>query len=195
MDNKENNIPETEGLENQTEENEKCQKGAKKKKDKNDEAAKKLIAELLEENEKLKKELEAVKDAQLRLMAEYDNFRKRTASEKTQIYTDSTSDAVEKFLPVIDNLERAVICEAQTDEGKAIKSGVELVLRSFADTFEKMGVSEIPALGETFDPNFHNAVMQEENPDKGENEIVEVFQKGYKMGNKVIRYSMVKVAN
>lgn len=195
MENKENNIPEAEAAEAEVCTEEKPAKGCKKKKDKNDEAAKKLIAELLEENEKLKKELASQKDAQLRLMAEYDNFRKRTASEKSQIYTDCTSDAVEKFLPVIDNLERAALCEAQTDEGKAIKAGVELVLRSFTETFEKMGVSEIPALGETFDPNFHNAVMQEDNPDKGESEITEVFQKGYKIGNKVIRYSMVKVAN
>lgn len=195
MDNIEKNIPETEECEKASSAEEKSSKCQKKKKDKNDDAAKKLIAELLEENEKLKKELEAAKDTQLRLMAEYDNFRKRTASEKSQIYADTTADTVEKFLPVLDNLERAATFEAQTDEGKAIKSGVELVLRSFADTFEKMGVSEIPSLGEKFDPNFHNAVMQETNEEKGENEITEVFQKGYKMGNKVIRYSMVKVAN
>ena len=195
MDNKENTVPETESCETCETSEETQKKSCKKKKDKNDEAAKKLIAELLEENEKLKAELSSQKDAQLRLMAEYDNFRKRTASEKSQIYTDSTADAVEKFLPVIDNLERAATCEAQTDEGKAIKAGVELVLRSFAETLEKMGVSEIPALGEKFDPNMHNAVMQEDDPDKSESEITEVFQKGYKIGNKVIRYSMVKVAN
>ena len=119
MDNNEKNIPETEECEcSQASGEEKTSKCKKQKKDKNDEAAKKLIAELLEENEKLKKEIETVKDAQLRLMAEYDNFRKRTASEKSQIYTDSTADAVEKFLPVIDNLERAAMCEAQTEAGE-----------------------------------------------------------------------------
>lgn len=170
-------------------------KKEKKKKEKNDEAAKKLIAEMLEENEKLKKELAEQKDMHLRMLAEYDNFRKRTAAEKSHIYTDSTADAVEKILPVLDNLERAADCPAESEEGKAIRAGVELVLRSFRETLEKLGVSEIPALGTTFDPSLHNAVMKEDNPEKGENEITEVFSKGYKIGNKVIRYSMVKVAN
>ena len=174
---------------------EKKEKTCKKKKDKNDEAAKKLIADLLAENEKQKAELAEQKDMYLRVLAEYENFRRRTASEKTQIYSDTTAEVVEKFLPVLDNLEYATGCSAESDADSAIRQGVELVLRSFRDILEKLGVSEINALGETFDPNVHNAVMREDNPDKGENEITEVFQKGYKLGNKVIRYSMVKVAN
>ena len=174
---------------------EKKEKTCKKKKDKNDEAAKKLIADLLAENEKQKAELAEQKDMYLRVLAEYENFRRRTAGEKTQIYSDTTAEVVEKFLPVLDNLEYATGCATESDADSAIRQGVELVLRSFKDILEKLGISEIPALGETFDPNVHNAVMREDNPDKGENEITEVFQKGYKLGNKVIRYSMVKVAN
>ena len=180
--------------ENESPAEEKTAKGTKKK-NKNDEAAKKLIADLLSENEKQKAELAEQKDMYLRVLAEYENFRRRTAEEKSKIYSDATSEAVEKFLPVLDNLEHAAGCTAESDADSAIRQGVELVLRSFRDILEKLGVSEIPALGETFDPNIHNAVMREDNPDKGENEITEVFQKGYKLGNKVIRYSMVKVAN
>ena len=174
---------------------EKAAKTVKKKKDKNDEAAKKLIADLLSENEKQKTELAEQKDMYLRVLAEYENFRRRTAEEKGKIYSDTTAEVVEKFLPVLDNLEHAAGCATGSDADSAIRQGVELVLRSFRDILEKLGVSEIPALGETFDPNVHNAVMREDNPDKGENEITEVFQKGYKLQNKVIRYSMVKVAN
>ncbi len=174
---------------------EKTEKSTKKKKEKNDAAAKKLIAELLEENENLKKEQAEQKDMYLRVLAEYENFRRRTAEEKTKIYSDTTAEVVEKFLPILDNLGHAAGCSTDSDADSAIKQGVELVLRSFTDILEKLGVSEIPALGETFDPNLHNAVMREDAPDKGENEITEVFQKGYKIGNKVIRYSMVKVAN
>lgn len=174
---------------------EKTAKTAKKKKDKNDEAAKKLIADLLSENEKQKAEFAEQKDMYLRVLAEYENFRRRTAEEKSKIYSDTTAEVVEKFLPVLDNLEHAAGCATDSEADSAIRQGVELVLRSFCDILEKLGISEIPALGETFDPNIHNAVMREDNPDKGENEITEVFQKGYKLGNKVIRYSMVKVAN
>ena len=131
----------------------------------------------------------------LRVLAEYENFRRRTADEKSKIYSDTTAEVVEKFLPVLDNLEHAAACSADTDADSAIRQGVELVLRSFREILEKLGVSEIPALGETFDPNIHNAVMREDDPEKGESEITAVFQKGYKLSNKVIRYSMVKVAN
>lgn len=187
---------ETENVaEEKQEKEEKTAKTCKKKKDKNDEAAKKLIADLLAENEKQKAELAEQKDMYLRTLAEYENFRRRTATEKTQIYSDTTAEVVEKFLPVLDNLEYAAGCATESDADSAIRQGVELVLRSFRDILEKLGIAEIPALGETFDPNVHNAVMREDNPDKGENEITEVFQKGYKLGNKVIRYSMVKVAN
>lgn len=168
---------------------------APKKKTKNDDAAKKLLAEYLEENENLKKQLDEQKDMHLRLLAEYDNFRKRTASEKSQIYSDTSNEVIEKFLPVLDNLERAAECKAETDAENAVLAGVEMVLKSFREILDKLGVSEISALGEKFDPNLHNAVMKEDDPEKGENEITAVFQKGYKTETKVIRYSMVKVAN
>ena len=174
---------------------EKPEKATKKKKEKNDDAAKKLIADLLSENEKQKAELAEQKDMYLRVLAEYENFRRRTADEKSKIYSDTTAEVVEKFLPVLDNLEHAAACSADTDADSAIRQGVELVLRSFREILEKLGVSEIPALGETFDPNIHNAVMREDDPEKGESEITAVFQKGYKLSNKVIGYSMVKVAN
>ena len=172
-----------------------CEKSACKKKKKNDDAAKKLLAEYLEENEKLKAQLAEQKDIHLRVLAEYDNFRKRTSSEKSAIYADTKAEVVEKFLPVLDNLERAAGCTAETENDSAIREGVSMVLRSFGEIFEKLGVSEIPAMGEQFDPNVHNAVMKEDNPDVGENVITEVFRKGYRIGDKVIRYSMVKVAN
>lgn len=171
------------------------QEKAPKKKTKNDDAAKKLLAEYLEENENLKKQLEEQKDTYLRVLAEYDNFRKRTASEKSSIYSDTRNEVIEKFLPVLDNLERAAECKVESEAENAVLAGVEMVLKSFREILEKLGVSEIPALGEKFDPNLHNAVMKEDDPEKGENEITAVFQKGYKTETKVIRYSMVKVAN
>ncbi|MBE6570876.1 MAG: nucleotide exchange factor GrpE [Ruminococcaceae bacterium] len=174
---------------------EKPEKATKKKKEKADDAAKKLIADLIAENEKQKSELAEQKDMYLRVLAEYENFRRRTADEKSKIYSDTTAEVVEKFLPVLDNLEHAAVCSTDSDADSAIRQGVELVLRSFREILEKLGVSEIPALGETFDPNIHNAVMREDDPEKGESEITAVFQKGYKLSNKVIRYSMVKVAN
>ena len=160
-----------------------------------EEAAREALAEALAETDKLKKELAEKEDRYLRTLAEYDNFRKRSASEKSAIYSDTTAEVVEKFLPVLDNLERAVGCETENDTAKAIRDGVEMVIKSFRETLEKLGVSEIEAEGKTFDPALHHAVMKEEDPEKGENEITAVFQKGYMLGSKVIRYAMVKVAN
>ncbi|MBE7017931.1 MAG: nucleotide exchange factor GrpE [Ruminococcaceae bacterium] len=131
-------------------------------------------------------------DRYLRLMAEYDNFRKRSAKEREHIYTDVRVDTVSKFLPVYDNLARAMSI-ATTDE--AYKKGVEMTFNQLCEVFKKLGVEEIEAVGKTFDPNFHNAVMHVEDEEKGESEIVEEFQKGFKVGDKVIRFSMVKVAN
>lgn len=131
-------------------------------------------------------------DRYLRLMAEYDNFRKRSAKERENIYTDVRVDTVSKFLPVYDNLVRAM-STATVDE--AYKKGVEMTFNQLCEVFKKLGVEEIEAVGKTFDPNFHNAVMHVEDEDKGESEIVEEFQKGFKVGDKVIRFSMVKVAN
>lgn len=137
-------------------------------------------------------EAKAESERYLRLMAEYDNFRKRSAKEREAIYTDVRVDTVGKFLPVYDNLQRA-LATATADE--AYKKGVEMTFNQLCEVFKKMGVEEIEAVGKTFDPNFHNAVMHVDDEEKGENEIVEEFQKGFKVGEKVIRFSMVKVAN
>ena len=149
--------------------------------------SKKLEAEL----EKKQAELDELNDKYLRLAAEYDNFRRRTAKERDGIRADAYSDAVSSLLPVIDNLERA----AAFTEADKVHEGVAMTLRAFSDTMEKMGITVLGAVGESFDPELHNAVMHEDNEELGENVITDVFQKGYKMGDKVIRYAMVKVAN
>ena len=128
----------------------------------------------------------------LRLMAEFDNYKKRSAKERENIYTDVRVDTVTKFLPVFDNLERAMKTET-ADE--AYKKGVEMTFHQLMDVFKKLGVEEIESVGKPFDPVFHNAVMHVDDESRGENEIVEEFQKGFKIGDKVIRFSMVKVAN
>jgi len=154
--------------------------------------AKKCEAEI----EALKKQLEAksaecdaANDRYLRMMAEYENFRKRSAKEKDGIYADAYSDCIANLLPILDNLERA----GKSDNVEAVTKGLELTVKAFDDALQKMGVTEIET--KTFDPNLHNAVMHVEDDQYGESEIVEVFQKGYCKGDKVIRYAMVKVAN
>lgn len=137
-------------------------------------------------------ELSEQKEKYLRLAAEYDNYRKRSQKERENIYADVRSDTINQFLPVYDNLLRAI---AQETEDEAYKKGVELILTQFDDTMEKLGVKPIPALGETFDPELHNAVMHVDDDAKGEGEIIEEFQKGFIMGEKVVRFAMVKVAN
>ncbi len=131
-------------------------------------------------------------DKYLRLAAEYDNYRKRTAKEKENAWTEAKAQTVAAFLPVYDNLERALKQET-TDE--AYKKGVEMTMKGLQDALISLGVEVIPALGETFDPNRHNAVMHCDDEEAGENTIVEVFQQGFICGDKVIRFSMVKVAN
>ena len=128
----------------------------------------------------------------LRLMAEFDNYKKRSAKERENIYTDVRVDTVTKFLPVFDNLERAMKTET-ADE--AFKKGVEMTFNQLTDVFKKLGVEEIESVGKQFDPAMHNAVMHIEDEAYGESEIVEEFQKGFRIGDKVIRFSMVKVAN
>lgn len=130
-----------------------------------------------------------------RTAAEFDNYKKRTAKEKEAIYTDATSDVVAAFLPVVDNIERAVQASANEGEGNPLREGVELVYRQFKEVMKKLGVEEIKCQGEKFDPNLHNAVMHVEDPEFGESVVVEEFQKGYILKDKVIRHSMVKVAN
>lgn len=137
-------------------------------------------------------EVAAMNDKYLRLYAEYDNYRKRSQKEKESLYGDIKADVLGKFLPVYDNLERAL---AQPTEDEAYRKGVEMIMAQFRSTMEKLGVTEIESLGQKFDPNLHNAIMHVDDEEKGENEIVEVFQQGFKIGDKVIRFAMVKVAN
>ncbi|KAJ53852.1 molecular chaperone GrpE [Clostridium tetanomorphum] len=150
-----------------------------------------IIDNIKEENKKLKNELDTLQDRLVRTVAEYDNYRKRTSKEKEGIYSDACEDVLKEVLPVLDNLERALLADGNIDD---LKKGVEMTLKQFNDALEKLGVEEI-STKEGFDPNIHNAVMHIEDENFGENEVVEVFQKGYKRGEKVIRYSMVKVAN
>lgn len=174
--------------------------GSEPKKDKkkaekqlNDEN-KKLTAEL----EKVKSELEKVKaesteinDKYLRTAAEYDNFRKRSAKEKEGIYSEAYADALSSILPIMDNLERAALYS----DGAQLSDGIKLIFKSAKEAFERIGVSEFGAVGEQFDPQIHNAMMHIDDENYGANEIVEVFQKGYKKGDRVLREALVKVAN
>ena len=142
--------------------------------------------------ELLKEELAAEKDKHLRLAAEYENFRRRSAKEREALYTDVKADTVAKLLPVYDNLERAL---KQETADAAYRKGVEMIMTQFNEVLGKMGVTPIETEGQTFDPTLHNAVMHCDDPEKSEGEIVQEFQKGFKMGDKVIRFSMVQVAN
>jgi molecular chaperone GrpE len=136
--------------------------------------------------------LAAAEDKYLRLAAEYDNYRKRTAKEKENAWTEAKAQTVAAFLPVYDNLERAL---KQETADEAYAKGVDMTMKGLQDALTKLGVETIPAMGETFDPNRHNAVMHVEDNTVGENTIVEVFQQGFLCGEKVIRFAMVKVAN
>jgi len=137
-------------------------------------------------------ELAAERDKYLRLAAEYDNFRKRSSKEREMIYSNARIDAISKLLPVYDNIERALNMEC-SDE--AYYKGVEMIMTQLTEVFSDMGVQEILAVGEQFDPNRHNAVMKIENPELGENTIAEEYQKGFILGDRVIRFSTVVVAN
>ena len=141
---------------------------------------------------KLQEAIKEQEDKYLRLLAEYDNYRKRSQKEKENAWTTAKADAVKEFLPVFDNLERAL---KQETADEAYAKGVEMIMTQFRTTLEKLGVTEIPALGLTFDPNLHNAVMHVDDESLGENTVAEVFQTGFQIGDKIIRHAMVKVAN
>ena len=132
------------------------------------------------------------KEQFLRLAAEYDNYRKRTAREKENLWTEAKADTVQAFLPVYDNLERAL---KQDTSDEAYKKGVEMIMAQMKEVFAKLGVTEIEAQGQPFDPNLHNAVMHIEDENLGENTVAQVFQAGFMLGEKVIRFAMVQVAN
>ena len=149
------------------------------------------IDELTKQVEQAAAELAAANDKYLRLAAEYDNFRKRSAKEREGVYGDAYADALCALLPIFDNLERAV----KYSDGDSLQQGVALTLKGLATTLEKLGITEIEAEGKPFDPNFHNAVMHVEDDTLGEGVVAEVLQKGYCKGERVLRYAMVKVAN
>ena len=134
----------------------------------------------------------AERDAHLRLAADYDNFRKRSLKEKEQSYGNGKADAVEKLLPVYDNLERAM---NQPTEDAAYKKGVEMTMTQLVSILNGLGVEIFGQVGDTFDPNIHNAVMHTEDDSAQENTITQVFQKGFKLGEKIVRFAMVQVAN
>ncbi|MGL5084748.1 MAG: nucleotide exchange factor GrpE [Clostridium sp.] len=150
-----------------------------------------MLMKFKDKNKRLTNEIEALKERLLRVSAEYENYRKRTAKEKEGIYTDACTDVLKEILPVIDNLERALSVEGNIED---LKKGIEMTVKGVNTSFEKLGVEEIDTSGE-FNPNLHQAVMHIQDEALGQNVVAEVFQKGYKKGDKVLRYTMVKVAN
>ena len=144
------------------------------------------------ELEALKKKAAEQEEKYLRLAAEYDNYRKRTAKEKESLWTEAKVDTIKTLLPVYDNLERAM---NQETADEAYKKGVEMTMKQLRELLDKLGVTEIPSLGQTFDPNLHNAVMHIDDENLGENTIAQVFQAGFQCGEKVVRFAMVQVAN
>ncbi len=174
---------------------------AKEKKDKKApaEAVEATETEVTVEQDPLMAELEALKDAAaqqeeryLRLAAEYDNYRKRTTKEKESAWTSAKGETAKAFLPVYDNLERAL---KQETANEAFRKGVEMTMTQLKKVLSDLGIEEIPALGETFDANLHSAVQHVDDPELGENVVKEVYQTGFKLGDSVIRYAMVVVAN
>ena len=165
-----------------------------------DEAAQETVAEetftvtreQMEKMEQLAQMVAESGDKYLRLAAEYDNYRKRTIKEKEGLYSSAKADTIKPFLDVYDNLLRGV---AQYPEGDANRTGLEMICKQFVEVLAKQGVTEIDALGKPFDPELHNAVMHVEDEEIEESTVVEVFQKGFIMGDKVLRFAMVKVAN
>ena len=166
-------------------------KKGKKKKEK--EKTYTLTQQQMEAMELAAKQLESVKDQFVRLTAEYDNYRKRTTKEKDNIYQDSKADTIKAFLAVYDNLERAVATEG--DEDSPHKKGLEMIFHQFQDILAKLGVTELEAKGKEFDPETMNAVMHIDDESLGENVVAQVFQAGFKMGDKVVRHAIVQVAN
>ena len=141
----------------------------------------------------LEKELAAAKEAHIRTLAEYDNYRKRTTREKEALYGDAKAAALGELLPVLDNFERAL--GTQDADAESLKKGMEMIFAGFQETLKKLGVEAFGEPGDKFDPNIHNAVMHIEDDAFGENEIAAVFSKGYKLGERILRPAMVQVAN
>ena len=150
-----------------------------------------MIRKLKDENKKLSNELDALKERLLRLTAEYDNYRKRTAKEKEGIYTDACTDVLKEILPVADNLERALAVDGNVED---LKKGVEMTIKGLLNSLEKLGVEEIDTTN-GFDPNVHQAISVVEDANLNSNDVAQVYQKGYKKGKHIIRFAMVKTAN
>ena len=174
--------------ENNVVENEEVKQEETKKDTKENNTIEKLKAQLKEEKEKSDEYYEHLK----RNMAEFDNFKKRISKEKDMMYNTISASVISELLPILDNFEKALNSES-TDE--SYKNGMAMIYGQLIDALNKIGVEEIEALNTTFDPNFHEAVMHVEDENFGEKEVVEVFRKGYKIGDKIIRHAMVKVAN
>ena len=185
--------PETQGGEGpETEPKAEAPKDEKKPKKKKEKTYT-LTREQMEKAELAAKQLASVTDQFTRLTAEYDNYRKRTAKEKETIYQDAKLDTVKAFLAVYDNLERAVATDADPDSPH--RKGLELIFSQFKEILKKLGVEEMEALGQPFDPQRHNAVMHIESEDLGENVVSQVFQAGFTLDGKVVRFAIVQVAN
>ncbi len=167
------------------------EKKGKKKKEK--EKTYTLTQSQMDAAELAVKQLEASKEQFVRLTAEYDNYRKRTAREKDGIYQDAKADTVKAFLAVYDNLERAASAEGGEDSPH--KKGLELIFQQYQEILKNLGVTQIEALGQPFDPEKHNAVMHTEDENLGENVVSQVFQAGFMLGDKVVRFATVQVAN
>lgn len=181
-------VPEREEAAEAAEKTEKAAKGKKKK-----EKGYTFTREQVEQMELAAKQLEFTKDQFVRLTAEYDNYRKRTTKEKENIYQDAKADTIKEFLAVYDNLERAVATEG--DEDSPHKKGLEMIFHQYQDILKKLGVMEIQAKGQPFDPERMEAVMHIDDERFGENEVAQVFQAGFLLGDKVIRHAIVQVAN
>ena len=181
-------VEQTEAQQSAPKKDEKPKKESKKK-----EKTFTLTREQMEAAELAAKQLAAVTDQFTRLTAEYENYRKRTTKEKDSIYQDAKMDIITAFLAVYDNLERAMKTEG--DEDSPHKKGLEMIFTQFKEVLNKQGVTEMESLGQPFDPNRHNAVMHVDDETVGENVVVDVFQAGFMMGEKVLRFAIVRVAN
>lgn len=165
------------------------------KSDDNDKKKSKLFGKKEKKKDKKDIQIEELNDKVIRQMAEFDNFRKRTEKEKSQMFDSGASTMIEKLLPVVDDFERGIAAMSDDDKETSFAQGMEMIYKKMMGILEGAGVTAIEAVGKEFDPNFHNAVMHVEDDEQGENIVIEEFQKGYMYHDSVVRHSMVKVAN
>ena len=190
-------VEEAKKAEAEAEEQESSEEAAKQAEADKEEASEGKKGKLFGKKKKDKKDekIEELTDRLTRQMAEFDNFRKRTEKEKSQMYEIGAKDIIEKILPVVDNFERGLAAVAEDDKEDPFVQGMDKIYKQLMTTLDGIGVKPIEAVGQEFNPDFHNAVMHEENEEAGENTITEEFQKGYMYRDSVVRHSMVKVAN